>query len=55
MVRNAIILTRTASGTGQAPASAPVTRGDTVVVTDISGGGAERAAGGLAWHGGHDV
>jgi NAD(P)-dependent dehydrogenase (short-subunit alcohol dehydrogenase family) len=47
MARIAII-TGAASGIGQALASALVARGDTVVVADIDGDGAERAAGELA-------
>ena len=47
MARIAII-TGAASGIGQALASALVTRGDTVVMADIDGDGAERAAGGLS-------
>jgi NAD(P)-dependent dehydrogenase (short-subunit alcohol dehydrogenase family) len=50
MARIAII-TGAASGIGQALASALVTRGDTVVVADIDGDGAERAASELARHG----
>jgi NAD(P)-dependent dehydrogenase (short-subunit alcohol dehydrogenase family) len=50
MARIAII-TGAASGIGQALASALVTRGDTVVVADIDGDGAERVAGELARRG----
>ena len=50
MARIAII-TGAASGVGRALASALVARGDTVVVADVDGDGAERAAGGLARHG----
>jgi NAD(P)-dependent dehydrogenase (short-subunit alcohol dehydrogenase family) len=50
MARIAII-TGAASGIGQALASALVTRGDTVVVADIDGDGAERAAGDLTRRG----
>jgi NAD(P)-dependent dehydrogenase (short-subunit alcohol dehydrogenase family) len=50
MARIAII-TGAASGIGQALASAMVTRGDTVVVADIDGDGAERAAGDLTRRG----
>ncbi|MGH3257025.1 MAG: SDR family oxidoreductase, partial [Streptosporangiaceae bacterium] len=50
MTRIAII-TGAASGIGQALASALVVRGDTVVVADIDGGGAERVAGELAQRG----
>jgi NAD(P)-dependent dehydrogenase (short-subunit alcohol dehydrogenase family) len=42
------IITGAASGIGKALASALVARGDTVVVADIDGEGAERAAGELA-------
>lgn len=45
------VVTGAASGIGQALASALVTRGDTVVVADIDGEGAERAAGELARRG----
>jgi NADP-dependent 3-hydroxy acid dehydrogenase YdfG len=54
MARIAIIA-GAASGIGQAPASVLVTQGYIVMVDDISGTGTERAAGELAWHGGHDV
>jgi NAD(P)-dependent dehydrogenase (short-subunit alcohol dehydrogenase family) len=47
MARIAII-TGAASGIGKALARALVARGDTVVVADIDGEGAERAAGELA-------
>lgn len=50
MARIAII-TGAASGIGQALASALVTRGDTVVVADVDGDGAERVAGELARRG----
>lgn len=50
MTRIAII-TGAASGIGQALAGALVARGDTVVVADIDGGGAGRAAGELARRG----
>ena len=50
MARIAII-TGAASGIGQALASALVTRGDTVVVADVDGDGAERAASELARQG----
>jgi NAD(P)-dependent dehydrogenase (short-subunit alcohol dehydrogenase family) len=50
MARIAIV-TGAASGIGQALASALVLRGDTVVVADIDGDGAERAASELARHG----
>ena len=50
MARIAII-TGAASGIGQALASAMVTRGDTVVVADIDGDGAERTAGDLTRRG----
>jgi NAD(P)-dependent dehydrogenase (short-subunit alcohol dehydrogenase family) len=50
MARIAII-TGAASGIGQALASALVTRGDTVVLADIDGDGAERAASELARQG----
>ena len=50
MARIAII-TGAASGIGQALASALVTRGDTVVLADIDGDGAERVAGELARRG----
>jgi NAD(P)-dependent dehydrogenase (short-subunit alcohol dehydrogenase family) len=45
------VVTGAASGIGRALASALVTRGDTVVVADIDGEGAERAAGELARRG----
>jgi len=45
------IVTGAASGIGRALAGALVTRGDTVVVVDIDGAGAERAAGELARRG----
>jgi NAD(P)-dependent dehydrogenase (short-subunit alcohol dehydrogenase family) len=45
------IITGAASGIGQALAGALVARGDTVVVADIDGDGAERAARALARHG----
>jgi len=45
------IITGAASGIGQALASALVTRGDTVVVADIDGDGAEHAASELTRHG----
>ena len=50
MARIAII-TGAASGIGQALARALVARGDTVVLADIDGDGAERAASELARHG----
>jgi NAD(P)-dependent dehydrogenase (short-subunit alcohol dehydrogenase family) len=50
MARIAII-TGAASGIGQALASALVTRGDTVVMADINGDGAERAASELTRYG----
>ena len=45
------IVTGAASGIGQALASALVARGDTVVVADVDGDGAERTAGELARRG----
>jgi len=45
------IITGAASGIGQALASALVARGDTVVVADVDGDGAERTAGELARRG----
>jgi NAD(P)-dependent dehydrogenase (short-subunit alcohol dehydrogenase family) len=45
------IVTGAASGIGRALASALVTRGDTVVVADVDGEGAERVAGELARRG----
>jgi len=45
------IVTGAASGIGQALASALAARGDTVIVADIDGDGAERAARQLARHG----
>ena len=50
MARIAIV-TGAASGIGQALATALATRGDTVVVADIDGDGAERAAHDMARHG----
>lgn len=50
MARIAII-TGAASGIGRVLARALVLRGDTVVVADIDGDGAERVAGGLARQG----
>ena len=50
MARIAIV-TGAASGIGKALASALVARGDTVVLADIDGDGAERAASELARHG----